>query len=354
MRITVIGAGNGGQAIAGYLSITGHNVVLYNRNINTLKKIIENGGITLKGEINGFGKLELVTDNIEKSIKNADIIMVTTTADAHKDIAKRISPFLENEQSIILNPGRTCGAIEFRNTLKENGLKKKVYVGEAQSLIYACRKEEDGIVNIIGKKTMVMFSALPSSDTDYMITLLNKLFDCFVPVENVLITSLENIGAIFHPSVVLFNAAAIERKNIFYFYQDMTPTIAAFLEKLDNERLQVGNAFGINLLSVNKWISTAYSGISDGTLYEKMKKNPAYNNIIAPTVLESRLITEDIPTGLLPISELGRMVNVDCNIIKSIITIFQELLNVNFYKTGRTLAALGLENINKINFLSLL
>jgi len=352
MNITVIGSGNGGQGIAGYLGMTGHKVVLYNRSIEKLKPIIESRGIILKGEINGFGKLELVTDNLQQAITGADVIMVATTADAHRNIAKDLSIFLESGQSIILNPGRTGGAIEFRNALTSNGFKKRVYIGEAQSLVYACRKEKEGVVNIIGRKKIVMFSALPSFDTSYMMTLLNQLFDCFIPVNNVLVTSLENIGAIFHPVVVLFNAAAIERKNIFYFYQDMTPTIASFIEEIDNERLKVGSAFALDLLSAEKWITKAYSGLSEGTLCEKMKANPAYCNILAPKTLDSRLITEDVPTGLLPISELGKMVNVDCPFMKSIITICQTLLNRNFYETGRTLFSLGLDNLSKEDFIN--
>jgi len=351
MKVTVIGAGNGGQGIAGYLGMTGHEVVLYNRNIDKLKPIQDGHGITLKGAIEGFGKIELVTNDIELAIKGADIIMIATTANAHKDIAKKMCPFLKSGQSIVLNPGRTCGSIEFRNVLKENNVDENIYVGEAQSLVFACRKEGEGIVNIIGMKKMVMFSAYPSSDTNHIMLLLSQLFDCFIPVQNVLLTGLENIGAIFHPAIVLFNAAAIERKNMFYFYQDMTPTIASFLQRLDEERLRVGSAFDMDLIHANNWISTAYSMLSEGSLCEKMRSNPAYNNILAPDSLASRLITEDIPTGLLPISELGKMVNVDCPLMKSVSTICQTLLNLDFYETGRTLFSLGLENLSKEDFI---
>ena len=64
MKIAVIGAGNGGQAIAGYLSTQGYEVAVYDiveEKINELKQL---GGIQLEGRISGFGKLNCITTNI--------------------------------------------------------------------------------------------------------------------------------------------------------------------------------------------------------------------------------------------------------------------------------------------------
>jgi opine dehydrogenase len=353
MRIAVIGAGNGGQAIAGYLGMQGHEVILYNRSLKKLQPVIANGGVFLKGAINGFGKIKLITDNMQNTINTAELIMVTTTADAHPDIANAMCQYLEDGQSIVLNPGRTCGAIEFYNVIKQNNLKIKVYIGEAQSLVFACRKEQEGIVNIIGVKNFVMFAAFPSINTDYMLNKLNRLFDCFIKAKNVLVTSLENVGAMFHPAIVLFNAATIDRKSDFYFYQDMSPGIASFLMELDKERLNIGSAFDIELTPVDKWIVRAYPLLADNSLCENMKNNPAYNNILGPQNLNSRLITEDIPTGLVPISELAKIVHIECSIMKAVIKICQTLVHRDFILTGRTLLRLGLNNMSKTDLLNL-
>lgn len=72
---------------------------------------------------------------------------------------------------------------------------------------------------------------MPSVHTEYVCTVLNSVFNCFIPSENVLKTSLENIGAIFHPSIVLFNAAAIEREYHFYFRgaDDISYVVSAYI-----------------------------------------------------------------------------------------------------------------------------
>jgi len=181
------------------------------------------------------------------------------------------------------------------------------------------------------------------------------LYPCFNPVPNVLYTSLENIGAMFHPCVCLFNAATIERQDEFWFYRDMTDQVAQFIENFDQERLVIGRSYGIELINVKDWIRTAYKGTPGNTLCELMKNNPAYYEIKAPGSIFTRQLTEDIPTGVLPIMELGKVVGADVSLLESMIQIIQSLLGVEFFSTGRSLKNLGLEGKSKdeiINFIT--
>jgi opine dehydrogenase len=345
MNISVIGIGNGGQAMAGHFALLGHRVVLYGRNMSKISIISETKKIHLSEEINGIGHLSLVTDSLDAAFSNAELIMVVTTADAHRGLAKEMAPFVKDNQIIVLNPGRTLGALDFSNALYQN-TKRRVYIAETQSLIYACRADSPGKVRIIGVKDKVPLAAYPATDTSHVLDVLNSVFSCFLPASNILETGLENIGAIFHPSVILFNAAAIERGNMFYFYNDITPAIAGFLETIDRERLNIGKSFGLNLRSVTEWVSYAYPGIIGDTLCDKMINNPAYYKILAPTKLDNRLLTEDVPTGILPLLELGKISGVPTPLMESVLHISQTLLKRNFQEEGRTLKNLFPDDFN--------
>ena len=155
---------------------------------------------------------------------------------------------------------------------------------------------------------------------------LKTLSDSFVKAANIFETGLDNIGCIFHPAIVMFNAAAIERGESFYFYNDMTPSIASFIEAIDRERLAIGKRLNIDLLSVFDWISFSYKGVSGDSLYERMMNNPAYYKIMSPTSLQSRLLTEDIPTGILPLIEIGNVLGVAIPLLSSVFEIVTELL----------------------------
>lgn len=355
MKIAVIGAGNGGQSIAGYLALSGYETFLYDRDKDKIETLRRFGGIQLTGRIEGFGKISCMTTDIREAIVGASIVMVTTVANAHRMVAKSMAPYIEEGQVIILNPGRTCGALVFKQALVEAGCAKRYYLGEAQTLVYACRVIENGKVNIIGVKDEVFLAALPSSDTDKILETINPIYPCFIKADNVLRTSLENIGAMFHPCVCLFNAATIERQDEFWFYRDMTEQVARFIEKFDAERLAVGKAYGIDLLSVNEWIQFAYKDTEGDNLCERMKNNPAYHDIKAPGSIFTRQLTEDIPTGVLPIMELGKAVGVDVTLHESMIRMIEALLEMDLHSDGRSLKNLGLEGKSKkeiLNFIA--
>jgi opine dehydrogenase len=299
--------------------------------------------------IDGKGYLAKLTDDLAEAVAYAELIMVTTTADAHRELASRMAPYVRDGQIIILNPGRTLGAFEFSLILRRQ-VAKNVIVAEAQSLIYACRADFPGKVRVIGVKNNVLLAAFPHPETTFVLETINSVYPCFRKAGSVLETSLENIGAILHPAVILFNAATIERGEKFYFYSDMTFAVAGFIEALDKERLLIGNAFGLQLKPVSEWVSFAYNGIKGDNFLEKVKNNPAYYKIPAPTSLNCRMLLEDIPTGILPMVELGRYAGVQTPLMNSVLHISQTLLKRDFTTDGRTLANLGIDKMTLQEF----
>jgi opine dehydrogenase len=58
-------------------------------------------------------------------------------------MAEKCAPHLKDRQIVILNPGRTYGANEFRHILRdEQKANADVTVAETQTLLYVSRHEE--------------------------------------------------------------------------------------------------------------------------------------------------------------------------------------------------------------------
>jgi opine dehydrogenase len=352
MKISIIGAGNGGQAMAGHFSLLGHQICLYDRDKSVINQIKEKGGIKLEDKVEGFTPIKKLTTSIEDTCAFADLIMVVTTANAHKDVAIKIKEHLTPNHTVILNPGRTLGALEFKTVLGEKS--NKIKIAETQSLLYACRSDIKGQVRIIGIKKNVMVGSIPSNTSKEICHTLNSIYNCFIPCESILQTSLENIGAILHPVVVMFNIAAIERGNQFAFYNDLTPKIAEFIINIDKERLALGKALNIELHSIDEWVNYAYNKISGSTFLEKIRNNPAYYKIMAPTELNSRYITEDVPTGLLPYLELGKLLNVEMPLTRSVYDILSSVSGLDYTLEGRNLNNLGFKELSIQELLNLI
>ena len=244
--IAVIGAGNGGQAMAGFLALKGFGVNLWNRSgskVNLLNKI---GGIVLEGQVTGFATPNLMTSDIGEAVHGARLIMVTVPASGHRDVAAQMAPYLSDGQIIVLNPGRTGGALEFRQVLLKNNCNCDVTIVETSTFIYASRTTAEGVSHIYGIKQRVPVAALPATRTIEVLRVLRKAYPQFIPAENVLFTGFDNIGAVFHPLPVLLNAGRIESKVAYEHYRDgVTPSVARVLEALDRERLAIARAFGV-------------------------------------------------------------------------------------------------------------
>ena len=139
----VLGAGNGGIAIAGHLALKGFPVHLYNRSGKNIDNVRKTKEISLNGAVKGIGRLRIVSDNMKECMEGANVLLVVIPATGHRDLIKEMVPFLTEDQIIILNPGRCAGALEVYEYLQGYTNLKNVVVAEAQSLIYACRAGTD-------------------------------------------------------------------------------------------------------------------------------------------------------------------------------------------------------------------
>lgn len=316
----ILGAGNGGQALAAILKENGHEVRLWNRSQDKLDAIREGNGIEVSGQMKFHSIIDLLTTDIYEAIENAKIIFVVVPASAHFDIAKLVAPHIKRDQAIILNPGRTAGCLEVRNTLVEDRCKDLPIILETQSLFCACRAATPGNVNILSFKKDNTISCVPTSRFEEVKNEISSVYNNLIFTPSVLHTSMENIGAILHPAPVLLNTGWIESRDVFFphYYYGISNSIAGFLEKMDMERLDVAKKYGVKVRSLKEWHEDNY-GTKGANLFETLQKNSAYASIDAPRVLTHRYINEDIPTGLVPISELGRAAGMKTPLIDMII-----------------------------------
>jgi opine dehydrogenase len=350
-RYTVIGAGNGGKAMAAHLAIMGFGVTLFNRTSENIEAIKARGGITLEsknpGGPSGFGSIAQVTSNIQDAVESSDIIMVVIPANGHRDIARSAAPYLREGQIVVLNPGRTLGAIEFRKILDEEGCSKGVIVAESQTFIYASRSDGPAQALIFRVKDAVPLAALPATNTQIVLDKLKSAYPQFINGGHVLRTGLDNIGAIFHPTISIFNMGRIEGTHgEFQFYLDgVTPTVARLMDVLDRERVTVASSVGIRAITAREWLKAAYNA-EGKDLYEAIHNQSGYRGINAPSTLFHRYLTEDIPMSLVPIASLGKRYGVSVRGMESIIRLACIAHSTDYWRRGRTLKKLGIENLS--------
>ena len=351
LTFAVLGAGHGGMAMAGHLGIMGFRVNLFNRTPARLEPIKRRGAIEViahDGEEipRGVGPLALVTSDIEEAINGVDVVMVVVPATGHAWLAEQMAPHLTDGQMVVLNPGRTGGALEVHHIFREKGMKADVVVAEAQTLLYASRAVNPAQVQIFRVKNSVPVAAIPAHRTPDVIKALSRAFSQFIPGDNVIKTGMDNIGAVFHPAVTVLNSARIEstRGEFEYYVDGITPAVAQVLEAIDKERVAVGASLGFNCMTAREWLYVAYDAVGQ-TLQDAIRANRGYYGINAPPHLHHRYLTEDVPMSLIPIASIGELVGSPCPTIRTIIHLANLMHGCDYWETGRTAERLGLAGL---------
>jgi opine dehydrogenase len=336
--------------MAAHLSLMGFPVTLYNRTPQNVRGIEERGGIELrsyKGGPHGFASLQSVTSDLREAVKEAEVIMVVVPSTAHRDLARRVSPYLRDGQTLVLNPGRTGGAIEVDNVLRERSCPAEVTVAETQSFIYRSRSTGPAEAQIFRIKDAVPLAALPASRTNRVLEVLRTAFPQFVDGTSVLHTGLNNVWSVLHPALALLNAARIESTaGEFSFYVDgVTPAVARLLEVLDGERVAVARGLGVHAQTAMEWLQAAYDSRGD-KLREAVLSNPAYKDVKAPRSLNHRYLLEDVPMSLVPIVGLGRRHGVSVKAMDGVVRLACIVQGTDYRRRGRRLRRLGITRLS--------
>ncbi len=346
IRFTVIGAGHGGKAIAADLARKRFRVALFNRTPLRIEEIRTTKEIEIEYEDGTIFRshLETVTSNISEAIEGADIIMVVIPASGHKDVAEMLAPHLRSGQIIVLNPGRTGGALQFRQILDSAVCSPDVYIAETETFLFISRSTGPTQAHIFHRKNGVYLAALPAIHTNLILKKIHPAYPQFIPARNVFQTSIQNLGAIFHPALALLNAGWIEHsKGNFQFYiEGTTRSTSRIIGMLDKERMSIAKALKLDICTAREWFKNAYSA-EGGNLYEAIQANPGYQGIKAPRNLRHRYIFEDVPFSLVPMSSIGSWMGVKTEMINSMIRIASVMLETDYFKIGRTIETMGLK-----------
>lgn len=351
-KFCVLGAGHGGTAMAAHIAHMGFEVSMYNRGNERIAPIQLTGGIELLSAADeslptGFIGIKTVTSDIEEALEGVDILMVVVPATGHAFMAEKCAPHLRDGHIVVLHPGRTGGALEFHHILHEKGVTADAVVAEAQTLIYASRISNPAQVTIFRVKNTIPVAAIPAYRTPEVVKALRIAFPQFVPGDNVMKTSMDNIGSVFHPAITALNAARIEstRGDFEYYIEGVTPSVALVLEKIDAERVAVAAAMGFRAMTAREWLYVAYD-VSGRSLFEAINSNPGYYGIKAPHSLYHRYLTEDVPMSLVPISSMGDQLKVPTPMTDNMTDLACSLHETDYWKSGRTAEKLGLGGLD--------
>lgn len=393
-----ISSQSGRAFLADYLA-KGYRVIGYTRPTEHGKEILDTihklGGLYLERPENSNKEqsrfVELgdsrVTADLEYMVSQSDIVIIALPSTFHEEAVRQMSEvgIWRKRIPIVLSPSRSVASPYMWKI-----------IGERYPIIcfstcpYSCKAPKPE-VSLIKRRKRTYIASLEGDVNKKQVDMLRELFPQAALTTVPALTSLNNIGGVFHCATYMLNIDEIERRKaageIFSFYMDgiaSRPEVGEVLEQIDQVRLRIAKALGIRtfglrenprediwrkltngmraleeesaddidilrrirkeftefldncVISAQHWLDITYgvTRIEGESLSEAISRTPTYQKNSVPQL---RYVTEDIPTGLVAFEALAKMLDVECSACTKIIDMYNQRFNTDARLTGRNL-----------------
>jgi len=343
--IAIVGAGNVGQAIAGHMVLVGHDVRLFSRWEKDFEAIIANDGIDLSGDVEGHAGKPLLTTDLREAVTGADVVIVAAPAFAHAYLSEHLATLLEPDQLVVFQPSVLGSAVELTRHFAL-AQRTPCLIAETATSLYTCRLRGPAQVFIGAIKQAVHLAAIPHASTRTVLDRLSHYFgNSYVPGSDTLSVGLANCNAIYHVPPAVLNIKTVEDGDSLPLHTLVTPRVAEVIHALDQERLALAAALGVETISFWEFLESAY-GVTEGTYVERVVQSYGRQAFPEPDSLTHRYFTEDIPFGLVIWSSLAKQIGLPLPLTDSFIKVSGIICGTDFEAAGRTADILGLEGLD--------
>jgi opine dehydrogenase len=344
MKISILGAGHSGTAVAAELSLRGHQVTLiktsHAMHDEDFNYLLENGGVVNlieNGQITTAAITHVTRDL--SGLSQSELVIIYIRTNYHEDLIKRIRPYLRDGQMLLLNPGYLSTAYVLKHCPDID-----LTVCEAQSSFVDCRISQPGTIRIGFRNVRNPLGIYPAERTKESRRVLDQLGYPFVYLSSVLEAALHNPNLIVHTVGGIMSIPRIEQTKGDYcmYHEVFTPSVWRILEALDGEKMDVMEKLGCERLSyveACKFRNTLDETRDAKEVFFWYAGMPTRAK--GPVAVDSRYISEDVPQGLVLLETLGLKFEVKTPVCTALINLASAALGRNLRAEGRTTERLG-------------
>ena len=343
-RVAVIGAGPVGLATAAHLAGAGFEVAVHDIDSEVVAPLQRRGHIELEGisMLAGASPVALATTDLATALAGARLVVLAIPASAHEAFARAAAPYLTQDMLLLIQPGQTLSAVAIVRAARAAGCQADFLPIETLSTLFTGRLASPGRVTVLGIKQNVRYAAWPASRSSEASSFLEGIFPALQPCSSVLEVGLHNANAVMHPPIALLNIGLIDSGGGFRFYvEGGSPAVMRLVDGVERERLSILEVLKIPCRTMLDWYEEAY-GVRFDDLHQVVQRLPAYRSIEGPATVQTRLLLEDVPTGLVPWCSIAEVAGVEAPIMRSLVDVCSALYRRDFWREGRTLDRLGL------------
>ncbi|MDF0601225.1 NAD/NADP octopine/nopaline dehydrogenase family protein [Psychromarinibacter sp. C21-152] len=340
-KVGLAGAGSIAFGTAAVLHERGHDPMLWSPSGAGTAELADGASLSATGAVETTFTPRIAV-SAESLARDNDVLMITLPGYGHKTVMDAFAPHIEPRHRVIVSSHASLGAIYLAQLLAERGVAVPIIAWG--TTICTGRRQSGTEVTVNTVRSRVDLCTVPAERSDEALSLCRELFgDRFQPRDGLLAISLSNLNPQNHMGIALGNITRMERGETWSQGQNVTPKVGRLLEELDQERLAIACALGLEVKTIFEHFHLSFH-VPVASISEMNQQMHAQGNGgTGPATADSRYVTEDVPYGLVLTAALGRLTGRPAVLHEAGIRIFSAMYGRDFEAENEILQALDLD-----------
>jgi opine dehydrogenase len=349
MRVGIVGAGSIAFGTACLLEENGHQAMLWSPSGESTRELAAGATLKATGAITGEFHPRVATSSADL-VRDAEVLVLALPGYGHKFAFDQIAPHLRDGQTVVISSHASFGALYLSRALAGRDV---TIIAWGTTAVTGRRKGQTEVnVNTVRKR--VDIATIPQARSADGLALCASLFgDRFVDRGSLMAIALSNLNPQNHMGIALCNLTRMERGETWSQGQNVTPKVGRLLEELDQERLAIAAALGLNVRTIFEHFHLSFH-IPVASISEmNQQMHEEGNGGQGPATADSRYVLEDVPFGLVATARLGRLAGRPAELHESGVRIFSALYGQDFFGENDLLKALDIDSMSLEQLLDL-
>jgi len=343
-RVTVLGAGTTGRALAAWLLAEGTpDVTLFTVYGDELAAL-ESGSLTLRGDgpVGTFRTGEggiVVTSVLDAAVAAADVIFVTGPVFKLRTYGMVLAPYVEAHQALVVCPAQTFGGLEVDWWLRAGGRTDASVMVEMSRAPFSV-EEADGALHL--RRRPILAAASRPAHRTTILDWLQAAFPDLSSKSTILHSSFaDGTGLVEVPALVIGGPSAGNSDagllpgavplTADVFRRLITPRVVEMVSALAEERRRVAAYYGVrDLPDTEQWIDQIAGGDA-----------PAESRPVPSPASATAAIRQGVLGSLVPLTSAARLASVLVPATDALIQVVSTMLGADLASAGRRLESIG-------------
>lgn len=344
MTVGIAGAGSVAFATAAWLEQNGHQAVLWSPSGRRTAALAAGAPLTATNAVQGTVHPGVATD-AQHLVQVSDVIVIALPGYGHQAVLDALAPHLRADQAVIFSSHASFGALYLGTALAARGITMPLI---AWGTTLATARQDAGFtsVSVNTVRSKIDLATTPESMADTGLRLCQALFgDRFVARDSLLAIAVSNLNPQNHMGIALCNMTRMEHGQVWGQGDNVTPNVGRLMERLDDERLAIAAALGVQVRTIFDHYHLSYH-VPRASIAE-MNRQMHEQGIggTGPASADSRYVTEDVPYGLHVTAILGDMVGRPAVLHRAGVQMFSALYGRDFASDNTILTRMGLASL---------